>query len=159
MNPPQTSARLKSGDKKKRSTFQVLSSARLAGKATRNIARLGAIFVVFAMVASAFYSSSAASSFHIFSRVSQAGTDSSNPQATIKSVGDSKSIITNKEALFVKQGGPLAASFPALEQYLPLAALAQAAPGPETVTLYAGPGCTVPKTDFELGDVACAKVT
>ncbi|HEX8775139.1 MAG TPA: immunoglobulin-like domain-containing protein [Pyrinomonadaceae bacterium] len=87
---------------------------------------------------------------------SQASSESSNPQAPIK---NRKSGITKADALFVEQSGPLASSFPALEQYLPLAALAQAAPGAETVTLYAGPGCTVPKTVFELGDVACAKVT
>src|ERR1051325_2933490 len=156
MNPPLTSARLKSGDKKKRSTSQVLSSARLARYATRNLARVGAILVVFAVAASALYSSSAASSFHIFSRVSsQVGPESSNPQTTIKSAGDAR----NAEHLFVEQGGPNASIFPALEQYFPLAAMAQAAPGPETVTLYAGPGCTVPKTNFELGEVACAKLT
>jgi hypothetical protein len=88
----------------------------------------------------------------------RAGAALSNPHATNKSVADRKSGVTNADELFVEQNGTLAANFAAIEQYFPLAALAQAAPGPETVTLYAD-DCTTPKTDFELGEVVCGKVT
>jgi hypothetical protein len=155
MNPPLNSARPEFASPRKKSTFSSLRSALLASSTHAGITRLGALLVVIALAASAF---SAASSLHIFSRDSRVGPATfSTPHSTTKSIDDRKSSISNASDLFVEEGGARASGFPAIEQYFPLAALIQA--GPETVTLYAGPNCTTPKTDFELGDVACAKVT
>ncbi|HYY59741.1 MAG TPA: hypothetical protein VE842_20600, partial [Pyrinomonadaceae bacterium] len=117
-------------------------------------ARPGAILTVLALAITVFYSSSAASSFHLFSRGSLARSASlSNP--FIKSAADRKDSIANAGDLFADRN---ASRFPAIEQFLAMAAMPQAAAGPETVTLYDS-DCTTPKTTFELGDIVCAKVT
>jgi hypothetical protein len=116
-------------------------------------ARPAAILTFLALAIAVFYSSTAASSFHLFSRGSLARSASlTNP--FIKSDARKANIATADD-LFLGEG---ASRFSAIEQFLALAAMPQSPAGPETVTLYAA-DCTTPKTTFELGDIVCAKAT
>lgn len=154
MNPPLTSARLNLGDQKKRSLFQPLRSAKTGRRIPNRFARYGVILVLLTLAAAVLYSPSSASSFKLFSPGDRNVSSTSN--TLIKSVPVRQETITNK--LFVERAGPLSSEFPVLAQYFPLAAVLQAAPAPEVVTLYDS-DCTTPKTQFELGDTVCAKVT
>ncbi len=149
MTPPHTPARFNLGAQKKRSLFQPLRNAKLAGRTPTRFARYGVILVFVALVTSVLYSPSSASSFNLFSPGEKAASISNS---VIKSVNDKS----------VERAGPLATEFPAFAQYLPLAAMLQGDPAPETITLYEVQGtdnCTnTPKNEFELGDKVCARV-
>lgn len=107
---------------------------------TKSSVRIGAILVMVGLVASVFYSGSLASSSK-GNNSSQgkaiAGATVSRAQTGALSVSPSLAGLTRSGSL----------------SYLP------APPAAPTIVTYQSPGCTVPKSSFDLGETVCAKIT
>ena len=118
---------------KNKSPFQFTGSTKL-NRRQAHLARFGALFILLAVAISSTFSSS---SF------------AAQKNSSLANVG---------HLLFWPSSEPQASMSPALNWYLPWVLTPQAAPDPETITLYEST-CTTPQTEFTFGEVVCAKVT